>query len=130
MRFLGFNKKWRSKYFLLLGTYPIFIGKSIKSGGQVGAHGFFWPQLKITFWSILTWKMFQFSKFLFLWISLGLYHVSPHWVEFPSLKPQEPEVILSRWSNPLFSGQKLKSSFWGPGFGPRAKLYMVSNTPR
>ena len=96
-----------------------------------GRHMFFLPLLFGThFVKILSWKNFWFPKFPFLGIGLGLYHVGPHQVEFPSLKPLEPESILSKWSKSLYSGQELKSSSWGPGFGPRPKLYMVFNTPR
>ena len=53
-RFLSYNKKQRPRFWLLFGKYLIFIGHIIQSGGQVGAHGFFLPRLKIIFWSILT----------------------------------------------------------------------------
>ena len=37
-------------------------------------NGFFLTALKITFWPILTWKIWRFQKFLFLWITYGLYY--------------------------------------------------------
>ena len=42
-----------------------------------GGNGFFLTALKITFWPILTWKAWRFKKFLFLWITYGLYHNGP-----------------------------------------------------
>ena len=54
LRFLSYNKKVRPRFWILFGKYLIFIGHIIQSGGQVGAHGFFLPQLKIIFWWILT----------------------------------------------------------------------------
>ena len=49
LRFLSYNKKVRPRFWILFGKYLIFIGHIIQSGGQVVAHGFFLPQLKITF---------------------------------------------------------------------------------
>ena len=112
-------------------SYLIFDTKSIQSGGQGQAHVFFLPLLfGAHFLKILSWKNFWFPKFPFLGIGLGLYHVGPHQVEFPSLKPLEPESIFSKWSKSLYSGLEFKSSSWGPSFGLRLKLYMLSNTPR
>ena len=53
LRFLSYNTKHHARFWLLFGKYLIFIGNIIQSGGQVGAHGFFLPRLKIIFWSIL-----------------------------------------------------------------------------
>jgi hypothetical protein len=53
-RLLSYNKKQRPRFWLLFVKYLIFIGNIIQSGGQVVAHGFFLPRLKIIFWSILT----------------------------------------------------------------------------
>ena len=52
--FLSYNTKVRPRFWLLFQKYLIFIGNIIQSGGQVGAHDFFLPRLKIIFWSILT----------------------------------------------------------------------------
>ena len=49
LRFLSYNKKVRPRFWLLFEKYLIFIGHIIQSGGQVEAHGFFWPRLKIIF---------------------------------------------------------------------------------
>ena len=117
---------WWNLWFITLYLIPSpskVVGK--------GRHMFFLPLLFGThFVKILSWKNFWFPKFPFLGIGLGLYHVGPHQVEFLSLKPLEPESILSKWSKSLYSGQESKPSSWGPGFGPRLKLYMVFNTPR
>ena len=53
-RFLQFNKKGRSTFEAVASVDLIFMEKNIKSCGQVGAHRFFLPRLKITFWQILT----------------------------------------------------------------------------
>ena len=110
--------------------YLIIDPQLIHSGGQGQAHLFFCPCIFDNFAEFLVRKNFWFPKFIFLWVGIGLYHVGPHQVEFPSLKPMEPESILSKWSKSLYSGLELKSSSWGPSFGLRLKLYMVSNTPR
>ena len=49
LRFLSYNTKHHARFWLLFGKYLIFNGNIIQSGGQVGAHGFFWPRLKIIF---------------------------------------------------------------------------------
>ena len=53
-RFLRIYKKGRSKFEAVVSVDLMFIKKSIKSCGQMGAHGFFLPQLEITYWLILT----------------------------------------------------------------------------
>ena len=103
-----------------------FMKKSSKVVGRRGHINFFWPDWK----SISTWKFFRFSKFLLLWIRLGLDHVGPHQDEFLSLNPLESIEVFFRGKKLLISGLKVKSASWVPGFGPRAKLYIVSNTPR
>ena len=54
LRFLRFNKKGRSTFEAVASVDLIYMEKTIKSCGQVGAHRFFLPRLKITFWQILT----------------------------------------------------------------------------
>ena len=72
-------------------------------------------------WLILMQIFFQFLKLLYSWNSLGLYHIGPIKLNFHNSNP---------WSQSAFCLSGHESSSWGPGFGPRAKLYIVSNTSR
>ena len=62
MGFFRFGKKLRPKYFFGLSTHIIFVGESIKSGGQVVAHHFFWPSLRIKFLTLFV--NFEMEKFV------------------------------------------------------------------
>ena len=64
----------------ILDILSIFIqiyGRNCQELGGSGGNGFFLTALKITFWLIWAWKILRFQKFLFLWITYGLYHNGP-----------------------------------------------------
>ena len=128
--FLKNFKKVRSKNSLIY-NFLLNIWSQIHSEwwARTGTW-FFCPHFWNNFSYILMWKRFWLSKFLFLWIGLGLYYVGPRENEISSLQPMELETILSKWSKSLYLGLKLKSASWGPISYPRAKLYMVCNTPK
>ena len=71
-----YSKTMRQILDILEENIQIFHRNHQELGGS-GGNGFFWAALKITFWLILTWKILRFQKFLFLWITYGLYHNGP-----------------------------------------------------
>ena len=68
MCFLQKDKNIRPRFLILFPKYLIFDGKAIQSGGQVVAHGFFWPSLRTKFFSIFV--DFEMEKFLIFKSSL------------------------------------------------------------
>ena len=61
----------------ILSIFIQIIERNPQELGGSGGNVFFLTALKITFWLILAWKILRYQKFLFLWITYGLYHNSP-----------------------------------------------------
>ena len=70
------NKNGAPNFGYFHDFYQNFWKKPSGGGGEWG-HWIFLSALKITFWPILMWKILRFQKFLFLWITYGLYHNGP-----------------------------------------------------